>query len=105
RLVGSVMEQLVAGIAEGRGLDPGEVRALVDRAPLVASEALEARLVDRLAYRDEVYAAVRDRAGDDSVLQYVGRYQRAATMRAARLGRRPEIALIHVTGPIHLGRS
>ncbi|HEX6237457.1 MAG TPA: signal peptide peptidase SppA [Acidimicrobiales bacterium] len=105
-LVRAVMDQLVAGVAEGRGLDPDEVRALVDRAPLLATEALEARLVDRLGYRDEVYAAVRNRAGGDAILQYVSRYQRAATMRAARLGRQqPEIALIHVTGPIHLGRS
>ncbi len=107
RVVESVMEQLVDGIAEGRNLDASEVRALIDRAPLFAAESLEAGLVDHLGYRDEVYAAVRRQAGADTVLQYVGRYGRPA---AVTLSRRvtqtlPELALVHVTGPIHLGRS
>jgi protease IV len=107
RVVQSVMEQLVAGVAAGRSLANGDVRALVDRAPLFAHEALEAGLVDRLGYRDEVYAAVRERVGGDAVLQYVARYDRSKVgARKPRLTRtRPELALIHVTGPIHLGRS
>jgi protease-4 len=106
-LVASVMRQLVDGIAQGRGLDAAQVRALVDRAPLPATEALQAGLVDRLGYRDEVYAAVRDRAGADAALLYVARYARASTSMPARLGlaRRPRIALVEVTGPVHLGRS
>jgi protease-4 len=107
RVVGSLTEQLVDGIAEGRTLDTGEVRALVDRAPLFASEALEAGLVDHLGYRDEVYAAVREQAGTDAVLQYVGRYGRSTVARlSTRVTRsRPQLALVDVTGPIHLGRS
>jgi protease-4 len=109
RLVHSTMEQLVAGIAAGRDLDEGEVRALVDRAPLFAAEALEARLVDRLGYRDEVYAAVREQAGaDDAVLQYVGRYSRSKLTELSRRVAQPQrevVALVDVTGPIHLGRS
>lgn len=109
RLVQSMMEQLVAGIAAGRDLDAGEVRALVDRAPLFAAEALEARLVDRLGYRDEVYAAVREQAGaGDAVLQYVGRYGRSKLTELSRRVTQPQhdaVALVDVTGPIHLGRS
>jgi protease-4 len=106
-LVASVMRQLVDGIAQGRGLDAAQVRALVDRAPLPATEALQAGLVDRLGYRDEVYASVRDRADADAALLYVARYARASTSLPARLGMapRPQIALVEVTGPIHLGRS
>jgi protease-4 len=106
-LVASVMHQLVDGIARERGLDAAEVRALVDRAPLPATEALQAGLVDRLGYRDEVYAAVRARAGADAALLYVARYARAGASLPARLGMapRPRIALVEVTGPIHLGRS
>jgi protease IV len=109
RLVQSMMEQLVAGIAAGRDLDAGKVRALVDRAPLFAAEALEARLVDRLGYRDEVYAAVREQAGaGDAVLQYVGRYGRSKLTELSRRVAQPQrdaVALVDVTGPIHLGRS
>lgn len=108
RLVHSTMEQLVAGIAEGRNLDAGDVRALVDRAPLFAPEALEAGLVDHLGYRDEVYAAVRERVSPDAVLQYVGRYGRPRLAGLSqRIAQTPRgaLALVHVTGPIHLGRS
>lgn len=47
---------MVAGIAEGRGLDPAAVKAAIDRGMLGAAEAREAKLVDRVAqfeaYRD-----------------------------------------------------
>jgi protease IV len=108
RVVQSVMEQLVATIAHGRNLDPEHVRALIDRAPLFATEALEAGLVDRLGYRDDVYAAVRARVGADVVLQYLRRYGRS---RLAELSTRvagpprETVALVYVTGPIHLGMS
>ncbi|WP_284461846.1 S49 family peptidase, partial [Chryseobacterium sp.] len=48
RIVQSMMEQVVTGIASDRGLDRDEVKGLIDRAPLSSSEALAARLVDRL---------------------------------------------------------
>ena len=107
RIVDSMMEQLVSGIATNRNLGHDEVRALVDRAPLFADEALGAGLVDRLGYRDDVYDSVRDRVGADAVQQYVGRYARpkfdGVTNRLA--GDRATVALVHVTGPIHLGPS
>ncbi|HEX6567621.1 MAG TPA: signal peptide peptidase SppA [Acidimicrobiales bacterium] len=107
RLVASIMDQLVAGVAEGRGLAAGDVRALIDRAPLFANEAVEAGLVDRLGYRDEVYGAVRQQVGAEAVLQYVGRYARSTAPRGPRrlTQPHPHLALVHVTGPIHLGRS
>jgi protease-4 len=108
QLVGSLMDQLVAGIAAGRDLASAEVRALVDRAPLFAAEALEAGLVDRLGYRDEVYAATRERAGTDAVLLSVGHYGRSKLAElSSRVAakRRDVVALVQVTGPIHLGRS
>jgi protease IV len=107
RVVRSMMEQVVSGISDGRGLDRGDVEALIDRAPLSSSEALAARLIDRVGYRDEVYAAVRDAVGEDPALQYIARYQKSrAEGLSQRVSRQSDIvALIHVIGPIHLGRS
>jgi protease IV len=99
---------LVAGIAAARGLTEDKVRDLVDRGPLLADEALEAGLVDRLAYRDEVYAEVREQAGDNAQLRYVGRYGRMQGLggRLPQPGRPQDaVALINGLGPIRLGRS
>lgn len=52
----SVMEEFVRAVAEARRLDPAAVRAIVDRAPLVAEEAKAAGLIDGLCYEDELPA-------------------------------------------------
>ncbi len=109
RLAASVTGQLTDAIAERRGISPAEVRGLIDRGPFLAAQAHQAGLVDELGYRDEVYARVSKQAGDDAILQPVGRYQRSRALaeRARRLpnpGQR-HVALIYATGPIRRGRS
>ena len=52
-LVGDLFEQWVAGVATSRGLAVEEVRRAVDNAPLLDKAALDAKLIDRLAYWDE----------------------------------------------------
>lgn len=66
RLTRSLFDQVVAAVAEGRGMTDAEVRTLADTGPRTAAEALAAGLVDRLGYRDEVYAAMRTRVADGS---------------------------------------
>lgn len=108
-LLDALWTQVRAGIAADRGLTAEQIDALAERAPLLAREALDGGLVDRLAYRDEVYADLRARVGDSSEprLQYVSRYNRAKAASAARPGpgRRDRIALISAHGPIHGGHS
>jgi len=67
-LLGSVSGQIVRGIAQGRKLTDAEVRDAIDRGPLLANEAMAAKLVDRLGYRDEVTAHARARAGSGAEL-------------------------------------
>ncbi|MFI6815361.1 signal peptide peptidase SppA [Nonomuraea sp. NPDC050328] len=102
RIAESVTRQIVTGIAEGRRLDAGKVRELIDRGPFIGAEAVEAGLVDRLAYRDEVYDEVRQAAGESAALLFVSRY-----IKGPKLPARPGagIALVHGHGPIRLGRS
>ncbi|MQA02658.1 MAG: signal peptide peptidase SppA [Streptosporangiales bacterium] len=107
-IVTSSTAQLVSGVAEGRDVPAAEVRGLVDRGPLLAAEAHSAGLVDHLGYRDEVYDTVRHRAGSDAELLYLSRYGRSGidqlTKRVATSDH-DAVALVHVTGGIHLGRS
>jgi protease IV len=109
RLAVSIAEQITSAIAERRGKTAEQARALLDRGPFLADDALAEGLVDALGYRDEVYAEVRKEAGADAILQYVGRYQRAhaLTQRARKLPNPREhfVAVIHASGPIRQGRS
>jgi protease-4 len=105
RIVESVTESLVAGIAEGRQLDPGKVRELIDRGPFTSAEAQEAGLVDELAYRDEVYDEVKRAAGGEAHLLYVSKYARSAAVKKLPNPMADGVALIHGTGMIKGGRS
>jgi protease IV len=109
RLAVSIAEQITNAIAARRGKTGEQARALLDRGPFLAEDALAEGLVDALGYRDEVYAEVRKEAGADAILQYVGRYQRAhaLTQRARKLPNPRErfVAVIYASGPIRQGRS
>jgi protease-4 len=109
RLAASIAEQISAAIAERRGKTPEQARALLDRGPFLAADALTEGLVDALGYRDEVYADVRKEAGQDATLQYVARYQRGHVLaqRARRLPSRRQdfVAVVYASGPIRQGRS
>jgi protease IV len=101
RVLQSVHATLVDAIALGRGLDTTTVRALIDRGPFFGEEAVAARLVDRLAYRDEVYDGFRDRVGGGEFL-LAEQYLR----RAGRPHRRGTgIALIFGTGAVQRGEN
>ncbi len=109
RMTASITEQLVDAIVERREIAAVQARSLIDSGPFLAAGALAAGLVDALGYRDEVYASVRKQAGQDALLQYLSRYQRARA-RAERVRKLPspreqEVALIYATGPIRRGRS
>ena len=102
RLTGSIFDEAVSAIAAGRRMEEGRVRELVDTGPRTAAEALEARLVDRLGYRDEVYAAFRSRVGPDVELLFADRWQprRRPSLPARRKG---HVALVEVRGGDHVG--
>ena len=90
-LAAGVAGQLTSAIADRRGKTPDEARALLDRGPFLPQQALAEGLVDVLGYRDEAYAAIKQKAGQDAVLQYLTRYQRSANL-AQRARKLPEPA-------------
>lgn len=107
RVLQSLSEQVTAGIAEGRGLSGADVRGLMEQAPLSAGEALDAKLVDGLRYRDEVRRLVEDRLGADVEFLPLFRY----TRRLEPEGPEPEgepaatVALIYGVGQVRGGRN
>ncbi len=110
RLTESVAEQLAAAIAESRDKTPEQARALLDRGPFLAQQALAEGLVDGLAYRDEVYDQLRKEAGLDATLLYLQRYQRSHALAdlPRRLQKNPRerfVAMIYAHGAIRHGRN
>ena len=98
-LIGSLGDQIVGGIARDRKLAPEGVRAAIDRGPLLDSEAIAARLVDRLGYRDAAEAEALRRAGAGAKPVRLSTYLAAARPHPAG----PRIALIYGAGLIVRG--
>jgi protease-4 len=85
--------QLVAGIAATRGLKPEDVAALIDKGPLLAKEALDAHLVDRLGYWDEARASL---VKDGAEIVDLNRYNASLPPEPAAV----PVALITGVGPV-----
>ncbi|MBC7310138.1 MAG: signal peptide peptidase SppA [Tetrasphaera sp.] len=108
RLVESITEQVVADIASDRNLEVEAVREAMDHAPLAPEDALERRLVDRVGYRDEAYASVRERIGvAEPTLRYVERHGvskfSAVMSQLPKPAGKPSIAVIDAIGSIAAG--
>lgn len=100
-ILGSLYGQLVGGIWAGRGMAPDAVTALIDNGPYLALDALKAKLVDRLGYRDELKEAVLARAGTGAKTASLADYFHATEAPA----RGPVIAFIDASGAIVSGES
>ncbi len=95
-------EQLVAGIAAGRRLPEAEVRALINRGPFLGAEAVKARLVDGLGYRDEVVEKFKVKLTGKPSMVWLPAYLEAAG-RPHERGKK--IALVYGVGGVSRGRS
>lgn len=95
-----MFDQLVRGIADGRGRPESEVRALIDEGPFLPEDALAAGLVDGLAYEDQLLDP--DENGERRIEggDYAG-----VSLQAVGLNQGPKIAVIHAVGVINTGRS
>ena len=104
RLAESVFLDAIDMISNGRKMESARVRELADTGPRTAPEARDAGLVDRLGYRDEVYAAMRSRVGTEAELLFADRWRppRRPHLPARRKG---YVALVEVRGVIVSGRT
>src|ERR1022692_651905 len=100
-IMNSWFNQIKDGICQARQIAPGKFQGIVDAGPYLGKEAVDAKLVDAVAYRDEVYAKVKSRTGYGAELLYLDKY----LDRAGRLhdsGKR--LALIFGVGAVTRGR-
>ncbi len=102
KVLDSSYGQLVRGIATGRKLSEEQVRAIIDKGPYYGKEAMDRKLVDGVAYRDEIYSKVKAKAGAGAAFLYLGKY----LDRAGRPNQKgPRVALIFGVGGVQRGKS
>jgi protease IV len=102
-LTSDTFAQLVKGIAEGRKKSEADVRAIIERGPVLPEEAVRLGLVDDLAYEDQL---------DDKMALGAGRTRRLTGKEYHRvapsslgLNRGPQIAVIYAVGIIASGEG
>jgi protease-4 len=100
KLMSSWFSQMARGISESRHLTQEQVVSLVDKGPFLGKEAQEAGLVDGMAYRDEVYAKVKKKAGEGAEFLFLDEYLKRAG-RPNSSGK--TIALIYGIGAVSRG--
>ena len=100
-LARDLYEQLIDGIAEGRGMTPARVRALIDEGPFVPADAVRHGLVDELAYEDELLARLVP--DDDEPATIDAAAYRRVSARGLGLNVGPRIAVVYAEGPILMG--
>jgi protease IV len=98
----SWFNQMKEGICQARQIAPDKFQALVDAGPYLGKEAVAAKLVDGVAYRDEVYSQAKTKAGGRAEFLYLGKY----LDRAGRPHDRGKtIALVFGVGGVTRGKS
>lgn len=125
RMIESLHSQVWQAIADSRRLELQALDALADRAPLLRDDAVTARLVDRIGFRDEAYRRIAELTAAEEVSPdddpdspaapprlYLSRY--AQTRKSGPpvpvppipgRKKRPTIAVVTVAGPIVSGRG
>jgi protease IV len=103
-LTESIFADAVETAAAGRRMEVSRLRSVLDTGPHTAAEAHSAGLVDRLGYRDEVYASLRSRVADRAELLFADRW-RPAWRPSVLKRRKGHVALVEVRGAIVPGRS
>jgi protease-4 len=98
----SWFNQMKDGICQARQIPPEQFQSVVDAGPYLGKEAVAAKLVDAVAYRDEVYGDVKSKAGDGAELLYLDKYLN----RAGRPHDRGKtVALVFGVGDVTRGKS
>lgn len=120
-ILDSLFEQMVESVATSRKLTPERVRELIDIGTLSAKEALEAKLVDKLAYREDFIAQLKKRYGDDVTINRKYGKEKGPKidfsnpfaffsifgdmMKGRKTSTKPAVAVVHVESMITQGKT
>jgi protease-4 len=100
-MIGGWFDQMLAGIAENRKLAVDVVKAMVDKGPLLADEALQGGLIDHLGYRDQFDDMLKKESSGATAIT-LARYLGLPRSPSIPTGSK-RIAMIHAVGEIARG--
>nr|MDQ3590454.1 S49 family peptidase [Actinomycetota bacterium] len=103
RLLQGRYEELVGAISEGRGLDPEETRAKIDRAPYHAADALCEGLLDGVCYEDELPDRLEVEGRRSRLVEWGSAH--SSLLAPYRRSRRRRVGVVSLSGAIVRGRS
>ncbi|HEV7858607.1 MAG TPA: signal peptide peptidase SppA, partial [Pyrinomonadaceae bacterium] len=107
-LLDDLYNRYVKAIATARKKSEDDVRALIDNAPLNATQARDAGLIDGANYRDEIEGELKKRLGykdsDNLRLTKAADYRRVEP-ESLGLDKGEHIAVVYATGAIGSGKS
>ena len=98
-LLHGIYNQYLTEVSQARNMDRAAFEKLVEQGPLSADDALNGKLVDRLAYWDQVQDFVREKTKDWNPVK-LGRYRSQIKNDGGT-----KIAVVHATGLIVSGES
>jgi protease-4 len=99
-------DQLVRGIAETRKKSEADVRALIDQGPFRPEDALQAGLVDGLAYEDQIDDRVPEmRDGSRELRRIDGDDYERVSPQSIGIRTRSRIGILYAVGTIVSGKS
>ncbi len=99
RLLESFWERSTNQIAAARKLSPKVVKALAEKGPLLAPEALAEGLVDRVVYVDQAIEDTKQQVGKKANLLYLHLYKKRVG-KARVKGKSVSVAVIRASGEI-----
>lgn len=102
-IYGNLYTYYVKGLSESRGKSEEEIKEIIDHGFYQGEKALEAGLVDKLLFEDELENLLKERGKKLSKITHKQYSKIKPTSLGLNKGKK--IALIYGTGPIHYGES
>ncbi len=120
KLLDGIFDTMVAEVAKSRRIDEDTVRKLIDKGEFSAKEALDAKLVDKLQYREDFLKSLRKNFSDAKITSNYGHKKGPELdfdnpfaifklfgdmMKPQKASTKPAIAVVYVEGAISGGES
>lgn len=99
RILDSFWDHTTSEVAAARKLSPRLVKALAEKGPLLADEALEEGLVDQIVYPDQAIEAAKNKVGKKANLLYLHLYKKRKGKERSS-GKSVDVAVIRASGEI-----